>query len=91
MRRRGRPAKRRVPAELSAPVEEHMDEYVNVPIPPLFPLEPSQAGPLIGRRRDVYICTPMCASTRVASSNIVYLGYGYRSTGTSVLNTEIDL
>ena len=26
MRRRGRPAKRRVPAELSAPVEEHMDE-----------------------------------------------------------------
>ena len=34
MRRRGRPAKRRVPAELSAPVEEHIDESVNVPIPP---------------------------------------------------------
>ena len=46
---------------------------------------------LIGRERDVYICTPMCASARVASSNIVYLEYGYRSTGTSVLNTEIGL
>ena len=45
MRCRGRPAKRRVPAELSAPVEEHMDEYVNVLIPPSVPLEPSQAGP----------------------------------------------
>ena len=30
---------------MSAPVEEHIDEYVNVPIPPPFPLEPSQAGP----------------------------------------------
>ena len=46
---------------------------------------------LIGRKRDVYICTPMCASARVASSNIVYLEYEYRSTGTRVLNTEIDL
>ena len=45
MRRRGRPAKRRVPAELSAPVEEHMDESVNVTIPPLVPSEPSLAGP----------------------------------------------
>ena len=45
MRRRGRPTKRRVPAELSAPVEEHIDEYVNVPIPPLVPSEPSAAGP----------------------------------------------
>ena len=45
MRRRGRPAKRRVPAELSAPAEEHIDESVNVPIPPLVPLEPSQVGP----------------------------------------------
>ena len=45
MRRRGRPAKRRVPVELSAPVEEHIDEPVNVPIPPPVPLEPSQAGP----------------------------------------------
>ena len=44
MRRRGRPAKRRVPAELSAPAEEHIDESVNVPIPPPVPLEPSQAG-----------------------------------------------
>ena len=44
MHRRGRPTKRRVPAELSAPVEEHIDEYVNVPIPPPVPLEPSQAG-----------------------------------------------
>ena len=43
--RRGRPAKRRVPIELSAPVEEHIDEYVNVPIPPPIPSEPSQAGP----------------------------------------------
>ena len=41
--------------------------------------------------RDVYICTPMCASVRVAPSNIVYLWYGYRSTGISVLNTEIGL
>ena len=45
MRRRGRPAKRRVLAELSAPVEEHIDESVNVPIPPPVPSEPSQAGP----------------------------------------------
>ena len=45
MCRRGRPAKRRVPAELSAPVEEHKDESVNVPIPPPLPSEPSQAGP----------------------------------------------
>ena len=46
---------------------------------------------LIGRKRDVYIYTPMCASARIASSNIVYREYGYRSTGTSVLNTEIGL
>ena len=45
MRRRGRPAKRRVPAELSAPIEEHIDESVNVLIPPPVPLAPSQAGP----------------------------------------------
>ena len=45
MCRRGRPAKRRVPAELSAPAEEHIDESVNVPIPPPVPLEPSQARP----------------------------------------------
>ena len=45
MRRRGRPAKRRVPPELSAPIEEHIDESVNVPIPPPVPSEPSQAGP----------------------------------------------
>ena len=44
MRRRGRPAKRRVPAELSAPAEEHIDELVNVYIPPPVPSEPSQAG-----------------------------------------------
>ena len=41
MRRRGRPAKRRVPVELSAPAEEHIDESVNVSIPPPVPLEPS--------------------------------------------------
>ena len=45
MRRRGRPAKKRVPAELSAAAEEHIDEFVNVPIPPHVPSEPSQAGP----------------------------------------------
>ena len=45
MRHRGRPAKKRVPVELSAPVEEHIDESVNVPIPPPVPSEPSQAGP----------------------------------------------
>ena len=45
MRRRGRPAKRRVPAELSAPIEEHIDEFVNVHIPPPVPSEPSQARP----------------------------------------------
>ena len=44
MRRRGRPTKRRVPAELSASVEENLDEFVNVPITPLVPLEPSQVG-----------------------------------------------
>ena len=36
---------RRVPKELSSPTEEHIDEYVNVPIPPPFPLESSQVGP----------------------------------------------
>ena len=40
-------------------------------------------------KRGVYICTPMCASAHVAPSNIVYQGYGYQSTGISVLNTEI--
>ena len=45
MRRRGRPAKGRVLAELSAPVEEHIDESVNVPIPPPVPSEPSEAEP----------------------------------------------
>ena len=45
MRRRGRPAKRRVPAELYAPTEEWIDESFNVPIPPPVPSEPSQARP----------------------------------------------
>ena len=45
MRRRGRPAKRRVPAELSAPAEEHIDESVNVPVPPPYPSKPSHAKP----------------------------------------------
>ena len=36
---------RRVLTELSAPVEEYMDESVNVPIPPPVLSEPSQAGP----------------------------------------------
>ena len=45
MRHRGRLAKMRVPAESPAPAEEHMDESVNVPIPPLVHLEPSQARP----------------------------------------------
>ena len=45
MRRRGHPAKRRVPTGLSAPAEKHINEYVNVPIPPHVPSEPSQAGP----------------------------------------------
>ena len=45
MRRRGRSAKRRVPVELSALAEEHIDESVNVPIPSHVPLEPSQVGP----------------------------------------------
>ena len=41
----GCPTKRRVPAELSTPDEEQIDESVNVPIPPPIPSEPSQAGP----------------------------------------------
>ena len=45
MRRRGHLAKRRVPEELSSLVEEHIDESVNVPIPPPVPSEPSQVGP----------------------------------------------
>ena len=49
MRRRGRLAKRRVPVEFSTPVEEHIDGSVNVPIPPSFPSEPSQARPLHSR------------------------------------------
>ena len=31
--------------EFSAPAEEHIDESVNVPIPPPVPSEPSQARP----------------------------------------------
>ena len=34
---------------------------------------------------------PKCASARVAPSNIVYTWYGYRSTGTGVLTTEVLL
>ena len=34
-------------------------------------------------------CTPMCASARVAPSNIMYQWYRYRSTGIGVLTTEI--
>ena len=34
---------------------------------------------------------PMCASARVAPSNIVYSWYGYRSTGTGVLTTKVLL
>ena len=45
MRRRGRPAKRRVTVELSAPIKDHIDESVNVSIPPPVPSEPSEAGP----------------------------------------------
>ena len=45
MHRQGRPTKRRVPTELSASAEKHMNESVNVPIPPPVPSEPSQAGP----------------------------------------------
>ena len=30
---------------MSASAEEHIDEFVNVYIPPPVPLEPSQAGP----------------------------------------------
>ena len=41
MRRRGRPAQRRVPTESSAPAEEHMVESVNVPIPSPVPSKPS--------------------------------------------------
>ena len=36
-------------------------------------------------------CTPMCASARVAASNIVYQRYGYQSTGTGVLTTKVLL
>ena len=36
-------------------------------------------------------CVPKRASARVAPSNIVYLSYGYRSTGKGVLTTEILL
>ena len=43
MRRRGVPAKRRVLAELSALAEEHIDESVNVFLPPPVASEPSQA------------------------------------------------
>ena len=46
LRHRGRPAKRRVPAELFAPIQEHINESVNVPIPPPVPSEPSHARPL---------------------------------------------
>ena len=41
MRRRGRPAKRRVPAKSSAPTEERMNELVNIPILPPIPPEPA--------------------------------------------------
>ena len=34
---------------------------------------------------------PKCASARVTPSNIVYLKYGYRSTGKGELTTEVLL
>ena len=46
---------------------------------------------VIGRKRGVYMYTLMCASASIVSSNIVYLGYEYRSTGISVLNTEFGI
>ena len=36
-------------------------------------------------------CVPKCASARVAPSNIVYLSYGYRSTGKGVLTIKVLL
>ena len=36
-------------------------------------------------------CTSMCASARVAPSNIVYSWYGYRSIGIGVLTTKVLL
>ena len=45
MRRRGCLATMRVLVESFAPIEEHIDESVNVPIPPPVHSEPSQVGP----------------------------------------------
>ena len=36
-------------------------------------------------------CVPKCTSARVAPSNIVYLSYGYRSTGKGVLTIKVLL
>ena len=50
--------------------------------------------PLFGVDRPKTRCVklmPMCASARVALSNIVYLKYGYRSTGKGVLTTKVLL
>ena len=52
--------------------------------------KPDTRSSNICRKHDVYICTPMCASACVVSSNIVYLGYEYRSMGISALNTEFS-
>ena len=47
---------------------------------------------IVDRRKTRCVkCVPKCASARVAPSNIVYLSYGYRSTGKGVLTTEILL
>ena len=55
----------------------------------LNPMEERQYGENPKTRCVKFV--PKCASARVAPSNIVYLKYGYRSTGKGELITEVLL
>ena len=69
-------------------------EYLRAAIQIAEAVGPSRVEPLYGDDRPktrCIKCTPMCASARVAPSNIVYSWYGYRSTGTGVLTTKVLL
>ena len=70
------------------PVNTHLRGFFGERV---LPLGSIQSVLMIRPKTWCVKCTPMCASARVAPSNIVYSWYGYRSTGTGVLTTKVML